>query len=99
MNDKDYLEILGKLTLDEKVSMLSGSTNWLTQPVKRDGIDIPAVRMSDGPSGLRREKIGKGVNIMQTPEPATCFPAEIEPRSRWPRRLLQRDRRPNSKRL
>ena len=67
MNDKDYLEILGKLTLDEKVSMLSGSTNWLTQPVKRDDIDIPAVRMSDGPSGLRREKIGKGVNIMQTP--------------------------------
>ena len=83
MNDKDYLEILGKLTLDEKVSMLSGSTNWLTQPVKRDGIDIPAVRMSDGPSGLRREKIGKGVNIMQTPEPATCFPGAVTTASSW----------------
>lgn len=56
MNEKDYKEILAKLTLDEKITMLSGSTNWLTQPVKRDDIDIPAVRMSDGPSGLRREK-------------------------------------------
>lgn len=83
MNDKDYLEILDKLTLDEKVSMLSGSTNWLTQPIKRDGIDIPAVRMSDGPSGLRREKIGKGVNIMQTPEPATCFPGAVTTASSW----------------
>lgn len=78
MNEKDYKEILAKLTLDEKITMLSGSTNWLTQPVKRDDIDIPAVRMSDGPSGLRREKIGGGVNIMQTPEPATCFPAQSQ---------------------
>ena len=54
MNENDYKAILAKLTLDEKVKMLSGSTNWLTQPIKRDGIDTPAVRMSDGPTGLRR---------------------------------------------
>ena len=83
MNENDYKAILAKLTLDEKVKMLSGSTNWLTQPIKRDGIDIPAVRMSDGPSGLRREKIGKGVNIMQTPEPATCFPGAVTTASSW----------------
>ena len=83
MNENDYKAILAKLTLDEKVKMLSGSTNWLTQPIKRDGIDIPAVRMSDGPSGLRREKIGKGVNTMQTPEPATCFPGAVTTASSW----------------
>ena len=33
MNEKDYKEILAKLTLDEKITMLSGSTNWLTQPI------------------------------------------------------------------
>ena len=86
MNEKDYKEILAKLTLDEKITMLSGSTNWLTQPVKRDDIDIPAVRMSDGPSGLRREKIGGGVNIMQTPEPATCFPGAVTTASSWDER-------------
>ena len=46
MNDKDYQAILQKLTLEEKVSMCSGSTTWLTRPVKRDDVDIPAVRMS-----------------------------------------------------
>lgn len=89
MNEKDYKEILAKLTLDEKITMLSGSTNWLTQPVKRDDIDIPAVRMSDGPSGLRREKIGGGVNIMQTPEPATCFPGAVTTASSWDEKLVE----------
>lgn len=89
MNEKDYKEILEKLTLDEKITMLSGSTNWLTQPVKRDDIDIPAVRMSDGPSGLRREKIGGGVNIMQTPEPATCFPGAVTTASSWDEKLVE----------
>lgn len=56
MNENDYKDILAKLTLEEKVQMLSGSTTWLTQPIKRDGIDIPAVRTSDGPNGMRREK-------------------------------------------
>lgn len=63
--------------------MCSGSTTWLTQPVKRDGVDIPAVRMSDGPIGLRREKMSGGVNIMQTPEPATCFPGAVTCASSW----------------
>ena len=74
MNEKDYKEILAKLTLDEKITMLSGSTNWLTQPVKRDDIDIPAVRMSDGPSGLRREKIGGGVNMMPNARTRNVLP-------------------------
>lgn len=83
MNETNYTAILKALTLDEKVQMLSGSTTWLTQPIKKDGVDIPAVRMSDGPSGLRREKMSGGVNIMQTPEPATCFPGAVTTGSSW----------------
>lgn len=89
MNDKDYQAILQKLTLEEKVSMCSGSTTWLTQPVKRDDVDIPAVRMSDGPVGLRREKMSGGVNIMQTPEPATCFPGAVTTASSWDENLIE----------
>lgn len=89
MNNIDYTELLKKLTLDEKVNMLSGSTTWLTQDVHKDGVDIPAVRMSDGPSGLRREKMSGGVNIMQTPEPATCFPGAIITASSWDEDLVE----------
>ncbi len=88
MNENDYKAILAKLTLDEKIQMLSGSTTWLTQPVKRDDIDIPSVRMSDGPSGMRREKMSGGVNIMQTPEPATCFPGAVTTGSSWDEELV-----------
>ena len=89
MNENDYKDILAKLTLEEKVQMLSGSTTWLTQPIKRDGIDIPAVRTSDGPNGMRREKMSGGVNIMQTPEPATCFPGAVTAASSWDVELEQ----------
>lgn len=88
MEDK-YIDILKKLTIDEKISMCSGSTSWLTQPIKRDDVDIPEVRVSDGPSGLRREKMSKGVNIMQTPEPATCFPAAVTTASSWDTDLVE----------
>lgn len=89
MTDEKYSRILSQLTLDEKVQMCSGSTMWLTQPVKRGEIDIPAVRMSDGPSGLRREKMSGGVNIMQTPEPATCFPGAVTTASSWDTDLVE----------
>ena len=89
MNENDYKDILAKLTLEEKVQMLFGSTTWLTQPIKRDGIDIPAVRTSDGPNGMRREKMSGGVNIMQTPEPATCFPGAVTAASSWDVELEQ----------
>ncbi len=87
--DQKYLDILAKLTLDEKIKMCSGSTTWLTQDIKRDDIDIPTTRMSDGPSGLRREKIGGGVNIMQTPEPATCFPGACTTGASWDVNLVE----------
>lgn len=89
MNNIDYTTLVEKLTLDEKISMLSGSTTWLTQGIHKDGIDIPAVRMSDGPSGLRREKMSGGVNIMQTPEPATCFPGAVTTASSWDEELVE----------
>lgn len=87
--EQKYQDILSKLTLDEKISMCSGSTTWLTQDIDRDDIHIPATRTSDGPSGLRREKIGGGVNIMQTPEPATCFPGAVTTGSSWDVALVE----------
>ena len=44
---------LQQMTLEKKQSFCSGSDFWHTQPVERLG--VPAVMMSDGPSGLRKQ--------------------------------------------
>jgi len=42
-----------ELTLAEKCRLLGGASNWRTHPIERVG--IPAVKMTDGPSGARGE--------------------------------------------
>lgn len=44
-------EIIEKLTLEEKASLCSGADCWYTKALPEKG--IPAIRMCDGPSGLR----------------------------------------------
>ena len=92
MTDNDYKSILEKLTLEEKASLCSGLTNWLTQPIKKDGVDIPAVWVSDGPSGMRKEiaKEGGGTNIMGKTDPAVCFPGAAATASSWDEALLEK---------
>jgi beta-glucosidase len=46
--------LLAELTLDEKVLLLGGADFWHTPPVARLG--IPALQLSDGPSGARGEQ-------------------------------------------
>ena len=84
--DKKYTDILEKLTLEEKASLCSGLTNWLTKPVDR--LKVPSVWMSDGPNGLRKEKQTGGTNIMQASETATCFPTAVTTASSWDKELL-----------
>lgn len=44
-------KILEELTLEEKVSLLAGSNMWNTVPIPR--VDLPKLRVSDGPAGVR----------------------------------------------
>jgi len=55
-------DLLSRLTLDEKITLLGG-TGFTTQPIKR--LDIPAFVMSDGPMGARNAG------------PTTAYPAGI----------------------
>ena len=83
---KKSQEIISKLTLKEKASLLSGLYNWTNKPIKRDDIDVPAVLMTDGPHGLRKEigaDSGEKVNVMGASEPATCFPPAVTLASSW----------------
>ncbi len=78
----DVEELLGQMTVQEKVAMLAGTNMWYTVPVERLG--IPSLKMSDGPNGAR----GAGGFIGGVK--AACFPAEISLASTWNTDLLER---------
>ena len=61
----DIDKALAYLTLDEKIRMLSGGGMWYTYATG----EIPRVRMSDGPNGLRITVGATGEAV-----PATCYP-------------------------
>ncbi len=75
------------LTLEEKISLLTGRDFWTTQPVERLG--IPAIWLADGPHGLRKaaglEETGIGTSL-----PATCFPTAATLACSWDAALLER---------
>ena len=84
----DIKKLLSELTLEEKASLCSGLTFWQTKPVER--LNIPSVRMTDGPHGLRNEMTSKGgiTNVLKGSYPSTCFPPAVTTASSWDRDLL-----------
>ncbi len=77
--------LLSRLTLPEKASLCSGSDFWHTQGIER--LDVPAVMLTDGPHGLRKQPdeadhLGLGNSV-----PATCFPPAAGLGSSWNPRL------------
>ena len=51
--ERQINEIVEKLTLEEKISMIHGCGFFRTKAVERLG--IPELKMSDGPMGVRQE--------------------------------------------
>ena len=78
MNIKEKIE---QLTLEEKAALLQGWTTWTTREVKR--LDIPAIFLSDGPTGLRKQA-GAGDHLgLNVSVPATCFPTAASMANTW----------------
>ena len=69
-------EIILGLTLDEKISLVSGKDFWHTVAIDNAApVAIPSVMVSDGPHGLRKQNSAAdnlGVNDSIV---ATCFPS------------------------
>ncbi|KAG5718830.1 putative beta-glucosidase I [Termitomyces sp. T112] len=57
---------LAKLSLPNKIKLLTGLGWWHTEPVPEAG--VPSMRLSDGPNGVRGTRFFNGV-------PSNCFPA------------------------
>lgn len=79
-------EIMDKLTLEEKVCLLSGHKSWHTNKVSRVG--LPSIFLTDGPHGLRKKKEGDKVAGLGQTELSTCFPAACTTGSSWNKELL-----------
>jgi beta-glucosidase len=79
---------LAQLTLHEKAALCLGADMWRTAPVSR--LAIPAVRMSDGPHGLRRQADADDHAAISGSEPATCFPTASALASSWNPDLVHR---------
>ena len=71
--EKKINDLISKLTLQEKIHMLSGATMMASTPIPRLG--IPAFRMSDGPVGAH------------IPAPSTAYAAGIGLAASWDRDL------------
>ena len=71
---------LSQLTIEEKAALVAGTDFMYTNPVPR--LNIPSLRMSDGPHGLRVQQ-EKGDNGVTGSAPATAFPTAAAVACGW----------------
>ena len=76
-----HQDIIAKLSLEQKCALLSGKNTWQTQDYPKQG--VPAIWLSDGPNGLRKQA-GAADHLGLNPSvPATCFPTAATMANSW----------------
>ena len=86
MQKEKLRELIAKMTLEEKAGMCSGADFWHTKAVERLG--IPAIMVSDGPHGLRKQDLeGDHLGINDSIK-AVCFPAGCGTAASFNRELI-----------
>ena len=77
----NHADVIAKLSLREKCALLSGATVFETHALPNKG--VPAIWLSDGPNGLRKQA-GPADHLGLNPsEPATCFPTAATVANSW----------------
>lgn len=86
MNTDKIKEIIKQMTLEEKASLCSGEDFWHTKAIERLG--IPAVMVTDGPHGLRKQDMESDHLGINNSIKAVCFPAGCATAASFNRDLL-----------
>jgi beta-glucosidase len=90
--EKRVADLLSRMTLEEKATMLAGSGWMESAPIERLG--IPAIKMADGPMGVRAwygsSAITNAANAA-TVVTSTSFPAGETMAATWDPDLVQRE--------
>lgn len=87
MEREKITELISKMTLEEKAGLCSGEDFWHTKGIERLG--IPAVMVSDGPHGLRKQEDEADHLGINDSIKAVCFPAGCATASSFDRDLLE----------
>ena len=86
-------DLLNRMTLEEKASMLAGSGWMESMPIERLG--IPAIKMADGPLGVRAWYGSSAItNAANTPKVlSTAFPSGVAMAATWDTDLVEKEGR------
>jgi beta-glucosidase len=86
LNGENYMpnlinQMISKMTLEEKVSLLAGADSWRTPPIERLG--IPVLKVSDGPNGVRGDRENPALT-------SACFPCGTALAATWNLELVEK---------
>ena len=74
-------EIVARLSIEEKAALSTGATFWNTAAI--DSASLPAIMVTDGPHGLRKQTTGGDHLGLLEGVPATCYPPAVALASSW----------------
>ena len=82
----DINKIVKKMTLEEKVSLMSGKNFWETQEITKH--QIPSMFLADGPHGVRKQAAAADHLGLNESLKATCFPPAVSLANTWNKELV-----------
>ncbi|KAJ5943462.1 hypothetical protein N7516_003630 [Penicillium verrucosum] len=75
----DVEHVLANISEQDKIALLSGTDFWHTHPIPQ--FNVPSIRATDGPNGIRGTKFFAGI-------PAACLPCGTALGATWDRDLI-----------
>lgn len=76
-----HKQLVEKMTLEEKASLMSGKNFWETDSVERLGVE--SIFLADGPHGIRKQAAAADHLGLNESVPATCFPTAATVANSW----------------
>lgn len=83
-----YKEIIEKMTLEEKASLMSGKDYWKSNNIDRLGIN--SMFLADGSHGIRKQSKASDRIGLNAGNPATCFPTAATISNSWNEDLAEK---------